>query len=118
MRTFVVGYHATLEDSRPQTLAPWLTPSTLNFGASRLNVWLFHLKQRSVFAVKLRHRAGTVVEHTKLPCQTLAGLSAEEAVRMVNAAFLGLPSDGKQPAYEILRRQVQDQLALREGLEV
>jgi hypothetical protein len=23
-RTFVNGYHATLEDSRPQTLAPWL----------------------------------------------------------------------------------------------
>jgi hypothetical protein len=36
-----------------------------------------------------------MVEHTKLGCQTPAGLSAEEAVRMVNAAFLGLPSDGK-----------------------
>ena len=59
-----------------------------------------------------------MVEHTKLPCQTLAGLSAEEAVRMVNAAFLGLPSDGKEPAYEILRRQVQVQLALREELAV
>jgi hypothetical protein len=50
--------------------------------------------------------------------QTLAGLSAEEAVRMMNAAFLGLPSDGKEPAYEILRRQVQVQLALREELAV
>jgi hypothetical protein len=78
-----------------------------------LKVWLSHLKQGSVFAVKLRHHAGMVVEHTKLPCQTLAGLSAEEAVRMLNAAFLGLSSDGKQPAYEILRRQVQVQLALR-----
>ena len=83
-----------------------------------MKVWLFHLKQGSVFAVKLRHRAGTVVEHTKLACQTLAGLSAEEAVRMVNAAFLGLPSDGKEPAYEIPRRQVQVQLALREELAV
>jgi hypothetical protein len=27
------------------------------------------------------YRAGTVVEHTKLACQTLAGRSAEEAVR-------------------------------------
>jgi len=70
------------------------------------------------FAVKLRHRAGTMVEHTTLAGQTLAGLSAEEAVRMVIAAFLGLPSDGKEPAYEILRRQVQVQLALREELAV
>jgi hypothetical protein len=59
-----------------------------------------------------------VVEHTRLPCRTLAGLSAEEAVRMVNAAFLGLPSDGKKPAYEILRRQVQVQLVLSEELAV
>jgi enediyne biosynthesis protein E3 len=84
----------------------------------RLKAWLSHLRQGSDFAVKLRHRAGTVVEHTKLACQMLAGLSAEEAVRMVNAAFLGLPSDGKEPAYEILRRQVQVQLALREELAV
>ena len=102
----------------PRRSHPGQTPSTCIFGASRLKVWLFHLKQGSVFAVKLRHRAGTVIEHTKLPCRTPAGLSAEEAVRMLNAAFLGLPCGGKQPAYEILRRQVRDQLALREGLEV
>jgi hypothetical protein len=40
------------------------------------------------------------------------------AVRKVNAAFLGLPSDGKQPAYEIVRRQVHVQLALREELAI
>jgi hypothetical protein len=61
-------------------------------------------------------RAGTVLERTKLDYQTLAGLSAEEAVRMMNAAFLGMSSDGKDPADEILRRQVQVQLALREEL--
>jgi Protein of unknown function (DUF1702) len=83
-----------------------------------LKEWLFHLKQGSVFAIKLRQRAGTVVEHTKLACQTLAGLSAEEAVRMVNAAFCGLRFDGKEPAHEILRREVQAQLALREELAV
>jgi hypothetical protein len=38
------------------------------------------------------------------------------AVRKVDAAFLGLPSDEKQPAYEIVRRQVHVQLALREEL--
>jgi hypothetical protein len=37
---------------------------------------------------------------------------------MVNAAFLGLPSDGKETAHEILRRQVQVRLALREELAV
>jgi enediyne biosynthesis protein E3 len=86
--------------------------ATRNCVASRLKVWLPHLKHGSIFAVKLRHRAGTVVEHTELACQTLSGLSSEEAVRMVNAAFLGRPPDGKKPAYEILRRQVQVQLAL------
>jgi hypothetical protein len=40
-----------------------------------------------------------VVEHTKLDYQTRAGLS-EEAVRAVNVAFLGLVSDGKEPADE------------------
>jgi hypothetical protein len=58
-------------------------------------------------------RAGTVLEHIKL-----ANLSAEEAVHMTNAALHGLPSDGKEPADEILRRHVQVQLALREELAV
>jgi hypothetical protein len=75
-----------------------------------------HLKQGSVFAVKLRHRADTLVENTELACQTLAGLSAEGAVRMVDAAFEDLPSDGPEPAYEVLRRRVQVQLASREEL--
>ena len=69
----------------------------------------------------LAHRAsaaGKASRAGELACQTLAGLSAQEAVRMVNAASLGLPSDGKVPAYKILRRQVQVQLALREELAV
>ena len=37
---------------------------------------------------------------------------------MAVPSVLGLPSDGKEPAYEILRRQVQVQLALREELAV
>jgi hypothetical protein len=37
---------------------------------------------------------------------------------MVDAAFLGLASDGKEPAEEIPRRQVQVQLALKEELAV
>ncbi len=37
---------------------------------------------------------------------------------MVNAAFLGLPSDEKQPSDEILRRQVQVKLVSREELAV
>jgi hypothetical protein len=47
-----------------------------------------------------------------------AGLSAEEADRMVNSAFLGLPPDGKEPAYDIRRRQIQVKLELREELAV
>jgi Protein of unknown function (DUF1702) len=100
----------------PRRSHPDETPSTRKFGALRLKVWLSHLKQGSVFAVKLWHRTGTVVEYTEPGRQTLACLSAKEAVRMVNAAFLGLTSDRKEPAHEILRREVQVQLALREEL--
>jgi hypothetical protein len=54
----------------------------------------------------------------KQSCQMQAGLSAEEADRMVNSAFLGLPPDGKEPAYDIRRRQIQVKLELREELAV
>jgi enediyne biosynthesis protein E3 len=71
-----------------------------------------HLRQGSVFAVKLRHRAGNVVAHTELACQVLSGLSVAEAVRLVDTIREGLPPDSAQePAYEVLRRRVQDQLA-------
>ncbi len=82
-----------------------------------MKAWLSHLKQGSVFVVKLLHRADTIVEHTNLRRQTPARLSAEEAVHMmVNAPILGPTSDGKEPAYEIPRRQVYVQLSLREEL--
>jgi hypothetical protein len=105
--TWRLGFHGrsvALPGSDPRGLARVPNASTVD---SRLKVWLSHLKQGSVFAVRLRHGAGMVVEYTKLPCQTLAGLTEEVAVRMVNAAFLDLPSDGKSSADEILRRQVQ-----------
>jgi hypothetical protein len=70
-----------------------------------------HFKQGCVFAAKLRHRAGTVVPHTELACEVLAGLSVDEAVRMADTAFEGLPPDGEVPAYEALRLRVQHQLA-------
>jgi enediyne biosynthesis protein E3 len=70
-----------------------------------------HLQQGAVFATKLRHRAGTVVSHTELACQTLCGMSAGDAVAMVDAAFEGLPPDGDLPSYEILRQRVQHQFA-------
>lgn len=69
-------------------------------------------------AQRARHFSRVVVEHNKLACQMLAGLSAQEAIRMVSAAVIGLASDGTEPVSQILRRQVQVQLALREELAV
>jgi hypothetical protein len=37
-------------------------------------------------------------------------------MRMVDAAFEGLPPDGREPAYEVLRRRVQVQFELSEEL--
>jgi hypothetical protein len=87
--TFVDGYHATLEDSRPQMLAPWLNAIDPQF-------------------------RGFAPEGATPPLQTGVRLR----FRMVNAAFLGVPPVGKEPAYEVLRRQVQVPLALREELVV
>jgi hypothetical protein len=67
----------------------------------------------------LAHRASAAVK-APLAGEAMAVplVTAEQTVRTVIAAFLGLPPDGKEPAYEILRRQVQVQLALREELAV
>jgi hypothetical protein len=97
------------------TYAGGVTAEELRSLSKASGVYESHLKQGSVFAVKLRHRAGTVVDHTRLACQTLNGLSTEEAVRMVDAAFAQLPpEEGEIPSYELLRRQVQVQLASEE----
>jgi hypothetical protein len=93
-------------------------PSARNFVASRLYVWLSHLKQGAVSTVKRKHHAGTVGGHTKLPRPIPASLCVEEAVRTANTVFLAPPSDRKEPAYKIPRRAVQVQVALRGELAV
>ncbi len=80
-----------------------------------------HLRMGSVFAALLRQRAGIVVEHTERACQVVCGLSVAEAVRLVDAAFEGLPvagpGDPPELSYVTLRRRVQNQLAPTEELQ-
>jgi len=87
--------------------------------ADRAHPYQVHLQQGSVFATKLRHRAGNVVAHTERACLTLAGLSVAEAVALVDAAFNGLPPDNEQePAYETLRCRVQHSLTITRTKEL
>jgi len=116
MRTFVDSDPVAVEVSRPQTVATWRNAIETQFRGFALEQVPLPRQTGSDFEVKVRYCAGTVVEQTKLPCRTLSGLPVEKAVCMIS--FLGLTSDGEEPAYEILRRQVQVQLALREELAV
>jgi hypothetical protein len=75
------------------------------------NGYEVHLQQGSIFAIKLRQRAGTLVAPTELACETLCEMTVPAALAMVDAATEDLPPDGAEPGYEVLRQRVQHQLA-------
>jgi hypothetical protein len=72
------------------------------------------LAQGAAFAAKARQRAGNPVAHTDMACQVLCRLSADDAARITDEALRDLPGDGEEPAYEIWRRRIREQL-MREG---
>src|SRR5262249_6428957 len=72
-----------------------------------------HLSQGAAFAAKARQRAGNPVAHTEMACQVLCRLSAVDAARITDEAFLDLPADGDEPAYEVWRRRIREQLSDR-----
>lgn len=76
------------------------------------------LAQGVAFAAKARQRAGSPAAHTELACQVICGRSADEAAAVTDEALLDLPSDFSpdhpdEPAFEVWRRRIQDQLSQR-----
>jgi hypothetical protein len=62
---------------------------------------------------KGRQRAGNPVPHTDLACEILCGISSRQAAQLVDFAFLSLPVDGPEPAFEILQQRLLAQFAGR-----
>ncbi|MEO7019924.1 MAG: DUF1702 family protein [Ktedonobacteraceae bacterium] len=58
-------------------------------------------------AAHARRRAGTPAPYAELACEVLCGTSCDEVARMVEAAFLNLPTNGSKPAYAIWRERIE-----------
>ena len=70
------------------------------------------LLQGIAFATKARQRAENMVQHTELACKVLGNISAEKAAEITDTTLKDLPLDGDQPAYEIWRIRIQNELSL------
>ncbi len=62
---------------------------------------------------KGRQRAGNPVPHSDLACEILCGIPSEQVAHLVDIAFLGLPVDGQEPAFEILQQRLLTDFAGR-----
>ncbi len=65
------------------------------------------LAQGAAFAAKARQRAGNPAPHTELACEILCGMSAHTAAASTDAALVGLPEGGSEPAYETWRSRIR-----------
>lgn len=72
-----------------------------------------HLATGAAFVAKGRQRANNPVAHTRLACEVLCGVSNEKAAQLVDIAFEDLPTDGPEPAYELLQQRLLAQFAER-----
>jgi hypothetical protein len=64
----------------------------------------------AVFAVKARHYAGFVPEHTVEAASAFGGLTIEEAVSIADRGTAVDAVEGPEPAYEIWRRRIRLEL--------
>ncbi|HLZ63922.1 MAG TPA: DUF1702 family protein [Ktedonosporobacter sp.] len=71
------------------------------------------LAMGSSFVAKGRTLAGNPAPHTDLACEILCGLSSDEAARIVDTGFENLPTDGPEPAFEILQQRLLTRFAKR-----
>ncbi len=69
-----------------------------------------HLAQGAAFAAKARLRAGNPAPHTEMACRVLCGRDAGEAAAVTDAALEDLPADGDEPAFEVWRVRIREQL--------
>jgi enediyne biosynthesis protein E3 len=70
-----------------------------------------HLAQGVAFAIKARHKAGNIVQHTELACQSILQAQIDEVVALVDDALAHLPPNDQ--SYEIWRSRIQDRFATR-----
>lgn len=66
--------------------------------------------QGAAFAAKSRVLAGLVTPHTGVAVRTHCRMSVEDAAAITDEETVGLPPDGKQPAYEVWRQRIQNRL--------
>jgi hypothetical protein len=68
------------------------------------------LAQGAAFAAEARQRAGNSAEYTEMATRILCGLSTTEAARLCDTTLENLPENGSEPAFEIWRTRIQNQL--------
>jgi hypothetical protein len=69
------------------------------------------LARGAAVAAKGRQDGGNPAPHTDLACQVYCGLSSDLAVHILNVASKDIPTNSKEPAYEIWRQRTQAELA-------
>jgi hypothetical protein len=74
-----------------------------------------HLAQGVVFAAGARQRAGNIVPHTEIACQSLCEMSAEQAAQLCDETLRNVPKSAG-PAYEEWRRLIREHLQLDKEL--
>ncbi|BAY91348.1 MULTISPECIES: DUF1702 family protein [unclassified Tolypothrix] len=76
-------------------------------------IYLPCIAQGAVFAAKARQNAGNSSEYTEIACEVLCDCSANAAAKIADIALEQLPI-GTEPAYEIWRRRIQAQFAIKQ----
>jgi hypothetical protein len=71
------------------------------------------LAQGIAFAAEARRRAGNLAPQTGLACEVVWGLDAVQVADLAVRASEGLRTDGEEPAYEVWRRRIREQLTGR-----
>ena len=69
------------------------------------------LAQGSAFAAEARRRAGNLVEQTRIASEVFCELTAEAAAELTQETLENLAPAGQQPAYEVWRQRIQDELS-------
>ncbi len=73
------------------------------------------LKVGVVVAAKARHMVGNLAGHNEAACQVLCGMASEDAAVIADVAVPDLPAYGADPAYEIWRQGIRNQLDAKAG---
>ena len=75
-----------------------------------------YMAMGAAFVAKGRQLAGNPVPHTGLVCDVFWGLTADQAAAITTTAFEDLPTDGPEPAFEILQQRILAEFARRTEL--